>query len=641
MPQAFFFARGVHEAPGAYSRCASFDTGRAAGVALSPDGRLAALVGGDGVARVIDVASSTVVAALAPPRASIGSAAFSPAGDAVLTVAPGEREVTLWRTADWTPVWTTSLPGQRYLSVYPHAAFASDGRSVAVSPGSGLFVLDVATGAVRASRTTNGNVAIFNLAYAWGGRRLVDAEVAFNGDCVLQLDGGDVFVLSPDTLQVTADLVRVNRNLSDDPGLPYPRFAASPTDDLVLTSGTAVDPGPWAVRASDGGRLPPPAVAHLPLAFLPDGARVLVADGGVLDVARLDDGTTVVGGAPPTPVDALAISADGHTVALAGDGSNLLRVWDAATGTLSATCSADDRDGVPQSAPDRLPSDVSADGQLVALGWGSQILMIRRADGARIGVLAGTPGTSLTSFVRMSDDGRYAIVGRQGGYPLAALFRTTDGELLSSSLPPLWTNPQFSPDGRALISVSDGSVESYDLASSQTTVRQLPMPANQLVAISGGCPVVYDQTDGMWRSCDRCDDPPFAADTKYGPTSPAAVASPGGEWLATRSGAGATATVKLWRMSDQPELVASWAAARPADSPWQDGDVPRAITPDGRRLVLDGAPDNYVCYFGPSFETVVRDTATGAVVDTLPPNPTGIDDQARTFLYGGQMWCAR
>ena len=167
------------------------------------------------------------------------------------------------------------------------------------------------------------------------------------------------------------------------------------------------------------------------------------------------------------------------------------------------------------------------------------------------------------------------------------------------------------------------------------------MSATELVGISGGCPIVYDQTNGLWRSCDRCDDPPFPMEAKYGPTSPLAVASPGGEFLAMHSGYGATATVTLWRMSDRPEVVAAWPAARPADIPWRAGDAPRAVTPDGLRIVLDGVPDNTICDFGPSFEIVVRDTATGTVVDTLPPGATGIDDGARTFSYGGQLWCAR
>jgi hypothetical protein len=318
-----------------------------------------------------------------------------------------------------------------------------------------------------------------------------------------------------------------------------------------------------------------------------------------------------------------------------------LRVWDAATGSLSVACTAAERDGIPQYRSWWLPSALSADGQLLALGWGSQVLMIRRADGARIGVLAGAPGTNDTNFVRMSGDGRYVIVAREGGYGAAALFRTADGAMLPSSLPPLWTNPLFSPDGRALVSVNNGSVASFDLASSQTTVRRLSMSATELVGISGGCPIVYDQRNGMWRSCDRCDDPPFPMEAKYGPTSPLAVASPGGEFLAMRSGYGATAMVTLWRMSDHPDVVAAWPAARPADTPWQAGDAPRAITPDGRRIVLAGVPDNTTCYFGPSFEIVVRDTATGTVVDTLPPGATGIDDRARTFSYGGQLWCAR
>ena len=102
-------------------------------MALSPDGRLAVLATGDGIARVVELASRQVVAVLAAPRGMIDRVAFEPDGRTILTLASAQREATLWRTGDWTAatrVWTTELPGHRYdIRFGGGVAFAPDGNS--------------------------------------------------------------------------------------------------------------------------------------------------------------------------------------------------------------------------------------------------------------------------------------------------------------------------------------------------------------------------------------------------------------------------------------------------------------------------------------------------------------------------------
>ena len=93
MPEAFFFPRPGADVVDAYARCASFADQRASSLAVNGDGSRVALIGVDGIARVVDVPSRTVVGVLAPPRATVGLAAFSPSGDTILTVARGERLV--------------------------------------------------------------------------------------------------------------------------------------------------------------------------------------------------------------------------------------------------------------------------------------------------------------------------------------------------------------------------------------------------------------------------------------------------------------------------------------------------------------------------------------------------------------------
>src|SRR5512134_1428907 len=49
LPEAFIFPPPASNVPGLYTRCASFSVGQATAVAMSPDGRLAALATGDGI----------------------------------------------------------------------------------------------------------------------------------------------------------------------------------------------------------------------------------------------------------------------------------------------------------------------------------------------------------------------------------------------------------------------------------------------------------------------------------------------------------------------------------------------------------------------------------------------------------------
>src|SRR5262249_5878088 len=93
----FVFPPPAPALPGPFSRCASFEVGYAKSLAYSPDGSLVALATSDGIVRLVDVASGQVEAVLPPPRSTIDFVAFDPTGSGILTVASGEREVTLWR----------------------------------------------------------------------------------------------------------------------------------------------------------------------------------------------------------------------------------------------------------------------------------------------------------------------------------------------------------------------------------------------------------------------------------------------------------------------------------------------------------------------------------------------------------------
>jgi hypothetical protein len=370
--------------PGLYSRCATFSLGAVEALALSADGRFAAMVNGDGVARIVEIASQQVVALLAPPRARVTRVAFSPDGQRVATVAGGEHEVTVYSTNGWTPLWTVALPGTLYGYTDGFAGaitFSPDSQSLAVSPGANLYLLDL-TGVVRASYTS---LAILDVAYAWNGQRLVAADASLTGSCIRRPDGGSIVVLDPDSL-TKLETVASWAGYSEDNVTPA--FRASPTDDLVFVPPSTRDKVPTiqAFKLSDGSELPRPTLTTLPAAFLSNGNLVLAAGGElavqpVQPVQPVSDATTVEVAVPTPEFPVFAVSADGSTVAVGSDGADLLHVWNVADDYALGVCTLDDTEPGLMS--------LSADGRAVALGVGGNVQVLCPDDGTPIGTVNG------------------------------------------------------------------------------------------------------------------------------------------------------------------------------------------------------------------------------------------------------------
>jgi len=656
LPSTFLFAEPGPDVPGVYARCGSFAVGRAMQVAVSADGARVALVTGDGIVRVVDIASRTVVAALAPPRAYARRAAFSPSGDTIMTVAPDQREVTLWRADSGTPVWTVALPGHHYTyGTWPFGsvAFSPDGRSAVVSPGSGYFLLDVATGAVRASGADA--AIVIDVAYGWGGRRVVVAQSGLGGNCAIGVNGGSVAILDARTLAGVAAVAWRE-------GYPYaeglPQFRASPTDDLVLTAGTFSQPGVSAFRLSDGGGapLPPAPMASLPLAFLDDGQRVLMGDGAQLRIVRLADGAVLAGAAiepgdaiPDTtwinPLAPIAASSDGRIVALGGSDQRLLRVWNSAAGDVIGDVCTTEADGRPYGV---APSALSGDGDLLALGWDGDARVLRRADGARVADVAGS-GSPIDS-IWLSPDGKYvASIGASGvPRPSPLLIRIADGapvaDLTNENLGSGRLSLVFSPDGDRVYahpaSSLGGMADFFDLLQG-TRTSGVNVPGT-LLGFSADCPV-YQSSQGIWAACGHELGPPVAA----GATS--AALSPGGLFLATGDPEAADGGATLWLVAQQTPFAT--IGRRLEDKPWDARQSAVAVSRNGRLVLLGEDPGNPACYDGPGFEVEVVDTHVTAwpamptsppeVIDRLPPPPLSVDDSAFTVAYGPQLWCAR
>ena len=509
LPEAFIFPPPAASVPGLFSRCASFSVGQATAVAISPDGRLAALATGDGIVRVVELASRQVVAVLPSPRAMIDYVAFSPDGRAILTLARAQREVTLWRSADWTPaapVWTTILPGHRYDQMFGGGlAFAPDAHAVVVSPGTGVFLLDAATGAVRASTNLNLGAAVLDVAYGLDGNRIVVAQASLAAHCNHDPNGGTVELFDAN-LQRVATLA----DLGSYPGARgIPAFRASPTGDLVLVAPGAGDPpGPRALRLSDGATAPAPGLETLPLGFTPDGKSMLVDAGDVLQRVRADDASlesVVTMGSGNGPI---AVSADGSVVAFGGSGDELLRIWRTGEAAVTPVCAAE-----PPAIPG--PSSLSADGQLLAIPLVDGIRVLRRADGVRVMWLP----TSAPQFTRLdlSPRGNYLAIGPAGAATGGSVVvRLPSGAPVADFAPDSsgWLDFLFTPSEEKVYSFgkrsADYSIDAITFASPGKVTSRVVPAYTTLLGFSDGCPVLYAASRGAWRSCGGCDDAPVA-----------------------------------------------------------------------------------------------------------------------------------
>jgi len=639
LPESFIFPPPTAATSGTFSRCASFSVGAASAVSLSPDGRVAALTTGDGIVRLIDVGSQQVVSVLASPRAMIDYAAFAPDGQSILTLARAQREATLWRTADWTPpvrVWSVDLPGHRNDYMFGGGiSFAPGGATVVVSPGSGVYLLDTANGRLKASTLEGG--AILDVAFGLGGQRVVFAQASLYAHCVHSPNGGIVGLLNGD-LQGIITLA----DFGTYPGWRgLPAFRVSPTDDLVVIPPGSDDPaGLRAFSLADGHALPPPAFDTLPLAFMPDGASVLVNDGGALQRIGVADGAvmSVIMLGDPGP---LSISPDGRMVVFGGQGSTLLRAWRPGGNAPTSVCTA----AVPLGSTQT--SSLSADGQLLALSDGASVRVVRRADGS---IVTAFPAATSTIYTRveLSPHGKYLAIApalsANGG---AGVFRIPDGNVLGSFPPETsgWVDFLFTPTEDKIYSVGmRGNAYSLDTVSfsapSQISSRDIP-PYVTLLGFSAGCPVLFSGERGAWRSCGSCDDTPIATGTPnqsvFGPKD--GVLSSDGTFLAVTGpyhGSGVT----LWRMPPDPAPLLT-IPQRAEDARWMPQEFPVAIAP-GAAWILTGAQHTDSCYDGPLFDDYLRDSSPSAkVLDRLPPNATSVDAALHTVAYGAQLWCSR
>ena len=95
-------------------------------------------------------------------------------------------------------------------------------------------------------------------------------------------------------------------------------------------------------------------------------------------------------------------------------------------------------------------------------------------------------------------------------------------------------------------------------------------------------------------------------------------------------------------VGEMPPVARRLATVRPrgGDPVWPPHEFPIAIASGGARLLTGASPERS-CYGGPQLELLLRQVATGELLDLLPPGPVVADGELRTLAYGAQLWCAR
>ena len=646
LPAAYIFPTDGRPR-GQFGRCASFEVGAAQRLAVSPDGRLVALVTADGIVRVVEIASRNVVAVVAPARASVDLVAFSPDGQGILTLAAGERELTLWRFGDPpAQAWTLRLPGHRYELRFGGGAlaFSPDGRTALVSAGQQLWLIDVTTGTIRVTREASG--ALMDAAYGWGGRRIVVALGATVSHCSPGVHGGGVNILDADTLATVAEIADYGYWGNLHGAVDTPAFRASPTDDVVfLPSDRSGPPTMRAVRLSDGLELPTPAFDSLPLAFMPDGTHLLARGPGSVTIMNSGDGSL---GASTLDFVAgpVAVSADGRVVAAGGSGPSLLTVWTVSDPWPTYVCSAPSQ-GEPSPYTGIVSASLTADGQTIVFGQGSHVRVVRTATGVSPVSLAVDDPDQVT-HVTVSPNLRYIVASPSSPKLPTIVFSLRDA--VRAALLPAdnwwWTDFTFSPREDRLYATAYGSTLHQLYDASLDVPGLVPVDAapvyTRLLGFSQGCPVLYDSTRGAWRSCGACNDPPVGGPGDIGVAS--TVLSPDGRLLAKRA-PNPDSAVTVWPMQPGAASLRTIAPS-PDDSDLNPlMEFPIAIAPGAGRVATSSFPA-YSCYRGRGLGVRIHDLATGAVIDTLPPPPgyvgagLAVDRDVRTFAYGPQLWCS-
>jgi WD40 repeat protein len=528
-----------------------------AGVAFSPNGRLLASVGDDGVIRLCDPTTGQVITDL-ESRVGVRQVAFSPDGK-LMASASQDGTIWLWNLATSQPVFI--LEG--HTGMVEGVAFSSDNKLLAsASTDRTIRLWDPATGQPMTILRGH-HSAVSAVAFSPDGQLLASCS-----------DDGMIRLWDPATGQPMT-ILRAHHG-------PVSAVTFSPDGQLLASGDNAVrlwDPAT--------GQLISILEGHtewiLGLAFSPDGR--LLASASRDGTIRLWDpatGQAAVLEGQPHWVTAVAFSPDGQLLASAC-GNGTIRLWDPAGGQAAAALEGhsdwvlgvafspdgrqlatasgdgtirlwDPATGQPVSILHGHTSTISAvafspNGKLLASASGDRTIRLwDSATGQPVSILHGH--TSTISAVAFSPDGKLLASASHDGtariWDLAIARTIVDFHGHTS-----WVYAvAFSPDGRQLASASqDGTIRIWNPATSQLVsnlqghtkaVRALAFsPDGKLLASAGG--------DGTIRLWDPATGQPVSTLQGHGNMVYAVSFSPQGQRLATASEDG---TIRLWNTSN-------------------------------------------------------------------------------------------
>ena len=448
------------------------------GARYDPEGRRIVSASHDGTARIWDAQTGQEILVIQGDQGVLQGAVYSPDGERIAT-AGGNGTVKLWHAATGEALLTIAA----HQDSVQHVAFSPDGSRLATSDWDGTARLwDAATGV--GLRTFEGHRTVVKMVvFSPDGRllatagdddctaRIWDVET---GECLRTLASEGSYIMevafSPDGGRLAtaggngrADLWEVAtglhlRSFAHEGNIHAMAF--DPNGSILVTGSSTASLKFWDVaeNASVGPSLTFPAGSRN-LAFHPDGTAVAYsAPGGGIEVrdVRTARVLKVIG---DTPVEFLAFSPDGRT--LASRTREAVCLWDFSTGARRWEVST-------EGAPGRTLA-FGADGSFLAAGAGGSVVILDADSGEQFAALDAQQG--FISGLACSPDGKHlASVGvgeelvqlyRCGTWKKVRVFSGHEGRV---------TSVAFSPDGRILATgggtdtSADNSVRLWDVA---------------------------------------------------------------------------------------------------------------------------------------------------------------------------------
>jgi WD40 repeat protein/transcriptional regulator with XRE-family HTH domain len=416
-------------------------------IAFSPDGRRLAAANMDGVPKVWELSTGTVVFSLTGHTAICKGIAYSPDGR-YLATGSDDGVVKLWDAGSGGAVFT--LTG--HTALVENVAFSPDGaRLASAGEDARVIIWDVATGKATLKLDNPSASGFRGALFTLDGKNVI--AVSYDGTARMwdATSGRQLLTLAGHTSTVL-DL------------------AISPDGQRLATVGADQTLRMWELRP---GRELLTLVGHTAgidgVAYSPDGARLVSAsnDGKVKlwDPVSGEEQMTLAGA--PHRWSSVAYSSDGRYVA-AGSWDGVAGVWDAATGSevITLTGHTNSLRGVAFSPDGKRLATASLDGTAKVWDLSTGQASVTFSGHTHPG---GTAQSNSVWCVAFSPDGKRIATG---GFDNVRIWDSVSGQELLSLSPEgnalIIAGVAFSPDGKWVAAGQfNGLVLVYDASSGQ------------------------------------------------------------------------------------------------------------------------------------------------------------------------------